>query len=65
MAAIILFSAICVSGILFLVAFFVALCRDGKKSQRSQYVAKVERDAYVFVPAVESMANKRFPSQVA
>ena len=40
MAAMILFSAFCVSGILFLVAFFVALCRDGKKSRRPQYVAQ-------------------------
>ncbi len=58
MAAMILFSAFCVSGILFLVAFFVALCRDGKKSRHPQYVVKIRHDVYVDVPSVDSIANK-------
>ena len=58
MAAMILFSAFCVSGILFLAAFFVALCRDGKKSRHFQYVVKVKHDAYVVVPSVVSIAKK-------
>ena len=65
MAAMILFSAFCVSGILFLVAFFVALCRDSKKSRRLQYVAKVRHDAYVDVPSVGRIVDKRIPPQVA
>lgn len=63
--AAILFSAFCVSGILFMVAFFVALCRDGKKSRHPQYVLKVRHDGYLDVPSVDRIANKRVPPQAA
>ena len=65
MAAMILFSAFCVSGILFLVAFFVALRRESKKSRHPQYILKVKHQAYMDVPSVESIASKEIPRQVA
>jgi hypothetical protein len=65
MAAMILFNAFCVSGILFLVAFFVALCRDGKKSEHFQYVVKAEHDGYVVIPSIDRIVKKRAPQQVA
>jgi hypothetical protein len=48
MAATILFSAFCISSIVFLISFFVALCGDRK---HSRYVLKIHREAYINRPS--------------
>jgi hypothetical protein len=59
--AMILFSAFCIAGIVFLLSFFVALCREGK---RPHYIVQAQHLPEMDVPSVGEIENGRAAAQV-
>jgi hypothetical protein len=58
--AMILFSAFCIAGIVFLLSFFVALCREGK---RPHYIVQAQHLRKIDVPSVGEIENGRAATQ--
>jgi len=54
--AMILFSAFCIAGIVFLLSFFVALCREGK---RPHCIVQPQHLRNIDVPSVGETENGR------
>ena len=61
--AMIMFRAFCIAGIVFLLSFFVALCREGK---RPHYIVQAQHQQKVIdVPSVGKIENGRAAAPAA
>jgi hypothetical protein len=60
--AMIMFGAFCVVGIVFLLSFFVALCREGK---RPHYIVQAQHQREIDVPSVGKIENARSAARSA
>ena len=60
--AMILFTAFCIAGIVFLLSFFVALCREGK---RPHYIVQAQHQRKIDTPSVGEIENGRAAARAA
>lgn len=62
MTAMILFTTFCIGGVVFLLSFFFALCREGR---RSHYAVNLQHQGNTGVPSVGEIANDRATTRAA